>query len=274
MKKQFLCISLFLLFVSCTTNMKFDQLFLKQEYKQAYELLRKRNSTKNSPQYKSRELKAVLALVINGHTEYLSILEALLSTPQEYQMNNWVMFARAWIRFISATKTEEFANVLEILPSQKFEDPHIELLRLSIQSHSLLKLEQYQILLMHLKESKLSQKSSDLLYLQAVSYLKIKDTKQSEKNFKKVLEMTENERLKSLSYFYLGEIQQQLNNDEKAFEYYLLSWELEPYNSETNFRIGTLLQKKSTDSLHTRFFKSALRLNENIAAAWLALNLQ
>ncbi|MGL4388315.1 MAG: tetratricopeptide repeat protein [Brevinema sp.] len=273
MKTKILLLIVLLLSSSCATSMRFEYLFSKKEYKKAYTLLRK-NPKPNSSKYQSQELKAVIALVVHGNSEYLPVLEAILSKHYSEKMHPWILFARSWIRFMSASKVEEFAGILEILPSEKFSDVHIELLRLSIQSHSLLRLDRYQELLLHLDESSLTSKSSDLLYLKALAYLKLNNPHKAEKNFKKAISVTKNKRLESLSYFYLGEISQKRGDDKKSFEYYTISWELEPYNAETNFRIGTLLQKKGSESLHTRFFKTALRLNDNLANAWFSLNMQ
>ncbi|MGL4394787.1 MAG: tetratricopeptide repeat protein [Brevinema sp.] len=273
MKNNIFSILLIFFLSSCTSGMKFERLFSQQEYVKAYEVLRK-NPKPNSAKYQSQELKGVIALVVNGHNEYIPVLEAIL--PKSYPEKNqqWVSFGRAWMRFMSAEKEEEFAGVLDILPAKKFSDPSIELLRLSIQSHALLKLDRYQEMLMHLDDSPLTPNSSDLLYLKGLAQLKLDNLFQAERLFKKSISVTKNEKLQALGYFYLGEISERKNNEEKAFEYYTISWELEPYNAETNFRIGTLLQKRSTESLHTRFYKTALRLNDNLANAWFSLNIQ
>lgn len=260
--------------LSCTANSHFDQLYAKQKYEEAYNILRTKHLNHNSDSYKNREFKVVTALVVTGQENYFPVFDTLLLKPIPNKMIHWHNFAKAWIRFISAETDKDFVNVLEILPTKSLEDPNMELVRLSIQSHSLIKLERYQEMLLNLSQSKLANQKSELVYLQALSYFKLKNYKKSQEFFNKLLSITENNRLKSLAYFYLGEIQLDQNDQKKALAFYLKSWDCEPYNAETNFKIGMILKKTESSAISIRFLKSALRLNENLASAWFELNMQ
>ncbi len=265
------CLLILIFISSCNKFSEFDTLYYNQDFKPAYELLQK--NTFNSPSYQERELKVLLFLTIQDTSTYLPILDNAL-LKQIYEENQpWHDLAKSWIRFISASTIADYQNIAYLIPRLPFKDNNAELHRLSIQTHSLVKLKQYQEALAYLTTSDLTKNSSDLLYIQGISLLELKYFDESDKIFSKLLTITSTPKLKALSYFHLGNIAMKNNDLKKAYDYYFKSWEINPHLAEVNFQIGKLLKQQKYSSLHYRFYRASLRLNEDLAEAWYYLNI-
>jgi len=274
MKNKILII--FFLFVSlnkCSVNYRFDKYYKQKNYKAAYQVLRN-NGNPNKLSYKERELKSILHLIITGQNQYLSVLDSILLKPAPKTMYSWYDFSKAWLRYISATSTQDYLNILLILPKTSFKERKIEHLRLIIQSHSLLQLKRYQEIISNLYNSSYTKNNSDILYIQGLAYFSLKDYNQAIKSFRRILRVSTNDQLKSLTYYYIATILENKGDLNEAETYYFNAWNLYPNNAKLNYNIGTLLQKKKYDDLHYRFYRASLRLNEDLAEAWYRLNIQ
>lgn len=257
--------------VSCNKYSDFDQLYYKKQYNEAYNMLK--NKSSNSLSFQERELKVLLFLAIQETSTYLPLLDNVLLKNTDTHLLPYNNLARAWIRFISAETKEDYESVFEQTPKTPFKESKIEHLRLLIQTHSLLRLGQQQEAIAYLQASSLTKNSSDLLYIKAVAHEELKQYKEATKDFKALVKTTSNNKLKAIAYFYLGNIAHNTKEFDKAKEYYLLSWNLDPFNAELNFQLGKIFQKNSYNDLHYRFYRSSLRLNENLAEAWYRLNI-
>ncbi|MGL5955895.1 MAG: CDC27 family protein [Brevinema sp.] len=260
-------------FVSCnSSHNKFDVLYYNQEYQQAYEFLRA-NPNPNSLFYREREIKVLLFLALQDTQTYLPLLDNILVQDIPEPLQVWYYLVRSWIRFISAKTTTDYQNIISIIPKEPFSDPNAEQLRLTIQSHSLVQLEQYQEAFAYLNASAITKNSSDLLYLKGITLIKLKQLSEAATAFQNAIAVSSVPRLQSLAYFQLGNLAVQDKLWEQAEEYYLNAWQLNPHQAELNFQLGKALQKKSYRDLHYRFYRASLRLNENLAEAWYHLNI-
>ena len=271
-KQIILIVFLFLTVVKCSNNQVFDKLYYNQEYNKAYEYL-KNNNTFNSLFYQERELKVLLHLAISDVAIYLPLLDEALLKDIPQTMTNWNFLSRSWIRFLSAKTDIDYQNILFILPRIPFQEKKIEQLRLIIQTHSLSRLKKYQEALAYLNSSDLTDSSSDLIYIKGIALQNLNQLDQAKKTFKNVINISSNNKLKSLSYFHLGNILVEEKNLKQAEKYYMQAWNLNPYQAELNFQIGKILRTKSYSDLHYRYYRASLRLNENLAEAWYYLNL-
>ena len=271
-KKILLIIFLCLNIVQCSTNQKFDKLYSNQEYHKAYNIL-KNNKNINSLSYQERELKVLLHLATSDVTTFLPLLDNALLKEIPQTMTNWHSLSRSWIKFISAETDIDYQNILSSLPRIPFQEKKTEQLRLIIQTHSLSRLKRYQEALAYLNASKLTDSSSDLIYIKGIALQNLNQIELAKKAFKHLIEISSNDKLKSLAYFYLGNILAQENNLQQAQEFYVQAWNLNPYQAELNFQLGKILQKKSYSDLHYRYYRASLRLNENLAEAWYYLNI-
>lgn len=260
-----------LIFISCGVNSQFDKYYKQEKYEEAYKILRN-NGNPNKLSYKERELKSIINLVICGKNDYLPILDSILLKPSPKTMYSWYDFSKAWLRFISATSAQDYVNILAILPQEPFYEPKIEQLRLILQTHSLLQLKRYQELLTNLNNSPHAKNNSDLLYIQGLAQYHLSN-KNAIKSFQQMIRVSTNDQLKSLGYFYIAKILEQNGDNQEAEKQYLNAWNLSPNNAELNFEIGKSLQKNKYDDLHYRFYRAALRINENLAEAWYHLNI-
>lgn len=272
MVNKSLLLSLLFIVVSCNKYSAFDELYYTKQYNEAYKLLK--NKPSNSLSYQERELKVLLFLSIQETSTYLPLLDnALLKNHDLEELKAYHDLARGWIRFISAETREDYEAVFEQIPKMPFKERKIEHLRLLIQTHALVNLGQQQEAIAYLQASDLTKYSSDLIYIKALSHNELNQNESAKKEFSTLIKTTDNNELKAIAYFHLGNIandEQQFNQAEK---YYLKSWELDPYNAQLNFQIGKIFQKKSFNDLHYRFYRASLRLNENIAEAWYRLNI-
>ncbi|MGL4677513.1 MAG: hypothetical protein ACRCWI_07600 [Brevinema sp.] len=269
---RYFYVFLTLFFVSCNTYNKFDALYYNQEYQQAYDYL-KTQGTSTSLLYQEREVKVLLFLALQDTQKYLPLLDHVLTQNAPESLQVWHNLVRSWIRFISAKTTIDYQNVLSVIPKEPFPDYNAEQLRLTIQSHSLIRLEQYQEAVAYLNASKITKNSSDLLYLKGIALIKLKQSSKAIEAFRNTITITKITQLQSLAYFQLGNIAVQDKLWSKAEEYYLKAWQLNPQQAELNFELGKVLQKKSYRELHYRFYRASLRLNENLAEAWYYLNI-
>lgn len=265
------CFLLLLLVVSCNKYSEFDTLYNNQEYQSAYELLKKDAS--NSPTYQERELKVLLFLAIQNTQIYLPLLDDVLLGKIDESNQPWHDLSRAWVRFISAKTLTDYQNIAYLVPQSPFNDNNAEQLRLTIQTHSLLQLKQYQEALAYLEASAITKNSTDLLYIKGHVLLESGQYEEASQTFLRLTSITSNKKLSALAFFYLGNIAIKMKDLDKADEYYLSSWRLNPYLSEVNFQIGRLLQQKKYSYLHSRFYRASLRLNEDHAEAWYYLNI-
>ncbi|MDK2817904.1 MAG: hypothetical protein KFW21_00450 [Spirochaetota bacterium] len=271
-KQIMFIVFLFLTIVKCSNTQIFDKLYYNQEYDKAYEYL-KNNNTFNSLSYQERELKVLLHLAISDVAIYLPLLDEALLKDIPQIMTNWNFLSRSWIRFLSAETDIDYQNILFILPRIPFQEKKIEQLRLIIQTHSLSRLKKYQEALAYLNASDLTDSSSDLIYIKGIALQNLNQFDQAKKTFKNVINISTNNKLKSLSYFHLGNILVKEKNLKQAEKYYMQAWNLNPYQAELNFQIGKILRTKSYSDLHYRYYRASLRLNENLAEAWYYLNL-
>lgn len=264
----FLCLTI----VGCSTNQNFDKLYFNQEYHKAYNLLKNKGNN-NSLSYQERELKVLLHLAISDVTTYLPLLDDALLKNIPKTMTNWHSLSRSWIKFLSAETDIDYQNILVTLPRIPFQEKKTEQLRLIIQTHSLSRLKRYQEALAYLNANKITDSSSDLMYIKGIALQNLNQIELAKKAFKHLINISSNDKLKSLSYFYLGNILAQENNLEQAQQHYSQAWNLNPYQAELNFQLGKILQKKSYSDLHYRYYRASLRLNENLAEAWYYLNI-
>ena len=264
----FLCLNL----VTCTVNQNFDKLYSNQEYHKAYNLLKNKGND-NSLSYQERELKVLLHLAISDVTTFLPLLDDALLKSIPKTMTNWHSLSRSWIKFLSAETDIDYQNVLVTLPRIPFQEKKTEQLRLIIQTHSLSRLKRYQEALAYLNASKLTDSSSDLMYIQGIALQNLNQIEYAKKSFEHLINISSNKKLKSLSYFHLGNIFVQENKLEQAQQYYMQAWDLNPYQADLNFQLGKILQKKAYGDLHYRYYRASLRLNENLAEAWYYLNI-
>ncbi len=264
----FLCLNL----VTCTVNQNFDKLYSNQEYHKAYNLLKNKGND-NSLSYQERELKVLLHLAISDVTTFLPLLDDALLKSVPKTMTNWHSLSRSWIKFLSAETDIDYQNVLVTLPRIPFQEKKTEQLRLIIQTHSLSRLKRYQEALAYLNASKLTDSSSDLMYIQGIALQNLNQIEYAKKSFEHLINISSNKKLKSLSYFHLGNIFVQENKLEQAQQYYMQAWDLNPYQADLNFQLGKILQKKAYGDLHYRYYRASLRLNENLAEAWYYLNI-
>ena len=264
----FLCLNL----VKCTVNQNFDKLYSNQEYHKAYNLLKNKGND-NSLSYQERELKVLLHLAISDVTTFLPLLDDALLKSVPKTMTNWHSLSRSWIKFLSAETDIDYQNVLVTLPRIPFQEKKTEQLRLIIQTHSLSRLKRYQEALAYLNASKLTDSSSDLMYIQGIALQNLNQIEYAKKSFEHLINISSNKKLKSLSYFHLGNIFVQENKLEQAQQYYMQAWDLNPYQADLNFQLGKILQKKAYGDLHYRYYRASLRLNENLAEAWYYLNI-
>ncbi len=271
--KFLFCFLLLSSLASCGSYYNFDKLYAKQDYKQAYQVLKNSGDT-GLPSYQERELKVVFKLALQGNPVYLPILDATLSKPTPKNMTNWDSLARAWIRFLSASTELDFQNVVVMIPQKPIKDSSIEQLKLIIYTHSLLRLKRYQEVIATLKISSHTKNSSDLLYIKGVAEYQMDLLEESEKSLVSLIKISSNPTLKSFGYFYLGSIKEKEEKYDEAEDCYMKAWDLNPKNAELNFRLGKILQKKSYSDLHSRFYRASLRLNENMAESWYYLNMQ
>lgn len=272
-KIKYIILLLFLGFSTCSSYTEIDKLYTQGEFEQAYNLLKNKNI--NTRKYKEYELKLVMQIVMSGNKDFLPLLDALLLQSPPEQMHVWQDLARAWIRFISAQNNEDFRAVLEILPDFVFKDQSFERIRLAMQTHALTKLGRYQEVIFNLEGKKnIMQKNSELLYLQGNAYQHMADDQKALNSFNEASKLSQNAMLKALANFKMAEIYERNNDRIQAQKNYLVSWELQPYNAELNFRLGKLLSQQEYEGLHQRFYRAALRLDENNAEAWYYLNLQ
>ena len=271
-KKIFIIIFLCLTIVGCSTNHNFDKLYINQEYHKAYNLL-KNKGTDNSLSYQERELKVLLHLAISDVPTFLPLLDDALLKPIPKTMTNWHSLSRSWIKFLSAETEIDYQNILVTLPRIPFQEKKTEQLRLIIQTHSLSRLKRYQEALAYLNASKLTDSSSDLIYIKGIALQNLNQIESAKKSFEHLIDISTNKKLKSLSYFHLGNIFIDEDNLEQAQQYYVQAWNLNPFQAELNFQLGKILQKKSYDDLHYRYYRASLRLNENLAEAWYYLNI-
>ena len=271
-KKTFIIIFLFLTIVGCSTNQSFDKLYVNQEYHKAYNLLKNKGND-NSLSYQERELKVLLHLAISDIPAFLPLLDEALLKNIPKTMTNWHSLSRSWIKFLSAETDIDYQNILVTLPRVPFQEKRTEQLRLIIQTHSLSRLKRYQEALSYLNASKLTDNSSDLMYIKGIALKNLNQIEYAKKTFEHLINISANKKLKSLSYFHLGNILVQENNLEQAQQYYSQAWNLNPYQAELNFQLGKILQKKAYSDLHYRYYRASLRLNENLAEAWYYLNI-
>ncbi len=269
MVRYYLLILLFI--TSCNKYSEFDTLYHSQEYQPAYDLLKK--STSNSTEYQERELKVLLFLAIQNTQVYLPFLDDALLKPIHEINQPWHDLSRSWVRFISASTLTDYQNIVYLIPRTPFKDHSAEQLRLTIQTHSLAKLKQYQEALAYLNASPITKNSSDLLYIKGQALLELKQYEESSEAFLRLTAIATNQKLKSLAFFYLGNIAMKTGDTDKADEYYFSAWQLNPYLAEINFQFGKLLQQKKYTDLHYRFYRASLRLNEDLAEAWYYLNI-
>ena len=271
-KKILIIIILCLNLVTCTVNQNFDKLYSNQEYHKAYNLLKNKGND-NSLSYQERELKVLLHLAISDVTTFLPLLDDALLKSIPKTMTNWHSLSRSWIKFLSAETDIDYQNVLVTLPRIPFQEKKTEQLRLIIQTHSLSRLKRYQEALAYLNASKLTDSSSDLMYIQGIALQNLNQIEYAKKSFEHLINISSNKKLKSLSYFHLGNIFVQENKLEQAQQYYMQAWDLNPYQADLNFQLGKILQKKAYGDLHYRYYRASLRLNENLAEAWYYLNI-
>ena len=264
----FLCLN----FVKCTTNQKFDKFYSNQEYHKAYNIL-KNNENINSLSYQERELKVLLHLAISDIDTFLPLLDDALLKNIPKTMTNWHSLSRSWIKFLSAKTNIDYQNILVTLPRIPFQEKKTEQLRLIIQTHSLSRLKRYQEALAYLNASDLTDSSSDLIYIKGIALQNLKQLEYAKKSFEHLINISSNNKLKSLSYFHLGNILVQENDLQQAQQFYIQAWNLNPYQAELNFQLGKILQKKNYSDLHYRYYRASLRLNENLAEAWYYLNI-
>ena len=271
-KKIFIVIFLCLTIVGCSINQSFDKLYVNQEYHKAYNLLKNKGND-NSLSYQERELKVLLHLAISDIPTFLPLLDEALLKSIPKTMTNWHSLSRSWIKFLSAETDIDYQNILATLPRIPFQEKKTEQLRLIIQTHSLSRLKRYQEALAYLNASKLTDNSSDLMYIKGISLQNLNQIEYAKKAFEHLINISTNKKLKSLSYFHLGNIFIQENNLKQAQQYYIEAWNLNPYQAEVNFQLGKILQKKAYSDLHYRYYRASLRLNENLAEAWYYLNI-
>jgi len=271
-KKIFFILFLCSITVKCGVNQNFDKLYSNQEYNKAYDFLKNKGNI-NSLSYQERELKVLLHLAISDITTFLPLLDDVLSKDIPKTMTNWYSLSRSWIRFLSAETDVDYQNILVTLPRIPFQENKTEQLRLIIQVHSLSRLKRYQEAFAYLNASKLTDSSSDLMYIKGIALQNLNQIDLAKKSFEHLISISVNNKLKSLSYFHLGNILVQENNLQQAQYYYSQAWNLNPYQAELNFQLGKILQKKAYNDLHYRYYRASLRLNENLAEAWYYLNI-
>ena len=271
-KKILLILFLCLNFVKCTANQKFDEFYSNQEYNKAYNILKNKGNI-NSLSYQERELKVLLHLAISDVTTFLPLLDDALLKDIPKTMTNWHSLSRSWIKFLSAETDIDYQNILVTLPRIPFQEKKTEQLRLIIQTHSLSRLKRYQEALAYLNSSDLTDSSSDLIYIKGIALQNLSQVEHAKKAFEHLINISSNNKLKSLSYFHLGNIFVKENDLQQAQQFYMHAWNLNPYQAELNFQLGKILQKKSYSDLHYRYYRASLRLNENLAEAWYYLNI-
>ncbi len=262
-------ILLFLLFTACSSTYRhFDALYGAREYREAYALLRQKPN--DSTAYLERELKVLLLLAMEDTQTYLPLLDQILMRRAAPELQDLHNVSRAWIRFISAGSDSDYSNIIAVIPRLPQDDQVIEQIRLIIQAHSLVNLEQYGQTAAYLKVSPLTAGSSDLLYLKGYSHMKLGQNEDAAKDFLALTEITQNPELESLAYYYLGMLSE---NPDDAVKYMFEAWRLNPYQAEINFELGKMLENGQYQDLHYRFFRASLRLNEDLAESWYRLNI-
>lgn len=267
---KYLALAFLLALGSCTSYHKIESLYQKSRFSEAYALLQQQNP--DSANYKAYQFKLAFLLVLEGDKNTLPLLDALLKAPPPQGAAEAHSLASAWGIYTAAKNNNDFKQILEIIPSRPLKDPFLEKVRLAMQSQSLLNLQRYKELVNNLEGK--TGRNSELLYMLAGAYKGLGENDKALGLYEDVLRISESSVLKGLACFHSGDIYEQQQDTASAQKFYLQSWDYAAGNASLNFKLGRILSKGSYEALPQRFYRAALRLDENHAEAWYYLNMQ
>ncbi len=271
-QKYLLFLLSLLILTSCSKYYKFDELYDKGDYLRAYHLLDDIKN-KNNLHYQRRQYRIVLKLALDGDTDFIQKLKSLAEDGHYSEVEGYAQLAKTYQTFLEAKNPQQFGIVLSNLSDIHVVPEEFQVYAYKIRGISNYKSGKYNEAIADLSHSYKIIPFMDDIYFIGMSYYYLEDYKQAESYFNKVIGESQNDFIKSLAFFQVGEIYYYQSKYRDALEKYVDAVNIYCNSADFNNKIGMCLRKMKYPRLSRKFFMTSLRLQSNNANAWFYLNI-
>ncbi len=261
-----------LTFSSCSKYYRFDELYDKGEYLNAFNLLDQIKNKKNI-YYQKRLYRIVLRLAFEGDQDFLQRLKNLTVEEHLPDVDNYIFLAKTYELFIEAKDPQQYSMVVSNLADIRTTPEEFWVFSYKIRGISNYKIGKYNETIADLDQSYRIVPYADNFYFIGMAYYNLEEIKQAENYFRKGIAESQNNYFKSLSYFQLGEIDYYQNKFQEALENYVNAVNNYSNSADYAYRIAKCLQKLKYNHISQKFLKVSLKIQKDYANAWFFLNI-
>jgi tetratricopeptide (TPR) repeat protein len=270
--KLALFILLVLLFNGCSQYYKFDELYDKGDFIQAYTILNNIKNTKNG-HYQKRLYRVVTKLALDGDSDFINKLKSIVTNEALKEIENYARFAATYNLFLEAKNPQAYSLILSNLTNIHSVPDEFLSYAYKLRGVSYYKVGHYQQAIEDLNASFKIAPYADNLYFIGMCYYGLEDQKSAENYFNKTISTTQNGLVRSLAYFQLGEMSYYQKKYSLSLDFYLQSINSYSQAASYSYKIAKSLQKLRYNRLSTKFNKISLRIQKDYANAWFSLNI-
>ncbi len=272
---RFLILILLLSLISgCSPYFKFDELYDQGHYLEAYSLLGGIEKT-NNIQYQKRVYRAVIKLALEGDQDFILRLQGIISNYTHPDLADYSNFSVSYLLFLNQehNNPETYQSIIsnfshaEKIPSEFYAQTR------QLEGIAYFKLGDFTKAINSFHESYKISPYIDNYYFIGLAYSELEEYEKAFSYFNKVVDFSDNDLLKGISYYQKGEILYYQEKYEAAMDEYLQSIYYYPNSANFNFKIGKCLQKMGYNNLAPQFFRISLKIQNNFANAWYFLNI-
>lgn len=270
--KFLLLLSLVLLISSCSKYYRFDELYDKGEYLNAYNILEQIKDKKNV-YYQKRLFRIVIKLALDGDTDFIQILKNISTNVHYKEVDNYVYFSQVYNHFLEARNPRQYLVIINSLSNIRNAPEEFSAYAYKLRGISYYKTGSYQLAINDLNQSFKLSPYIDNLYFIGMAYFDLEEQKQSASYFNKIINSTHNNFFKSLAYFQLGEINYYQNKYPEALEEYLNAINHYSHSADYAYKVAKCMQNLKYSIISQKFLKISLRIQKDYANAWFFLNI-
>ncbi|MFN4217032.1 MAG: tetratricopeptide repeat protein, partial [Brevinematales bacterium] len=224
--KRIIGLMVMAILASCSRYYTFDQYYDEENWTKAYEVFQK-IPVENSEAYRLRLYRIILRLALNGDTNAISNLAAIVEKVETYLLG-YQEFGRLYLDFLRSFQSGDYeavvnrAEPLSRFPSE-FQPVAAQLIGIAY----LAKNEPEQAR-MYLQKAYVTSPLLDTLYFLGLANLMSGRESDAVANWKQILSAHSGGVVEAMSYFQLGEIQYHRGDFSNALEFYYQAVNLYP----------------------------------------------
>lgn len=257
--------------LSCSHYYKFDELYDKGQYLEAYRVLSQISSVSNV-QYQRRLYRVVIRLALDGDPDFIAQLSSLTLESPARDVSDYSRFGNLYAQFLKARTIPDYQAVVKGLKEIRNVPEEFIVYLHKIRGISLYHTGRYREAMADLESSYRMGPYLDNLYYIGLCHIGLKETDNAIVYFERIITRSQSDFLKSLAFFQKGEILYGQTNYSAALQDYISAVNTYSGNADITFKIAKCMQKLKLNRFSQRFMKTSLRIKKDYANAWFYLN--